>query len=131
MDRASATVYVVDDDDGVRDSLRALLETHGFAVESFASSDAFITRYDGRSRGCLVLDLHMPRAGGMDVLDRLRKTIGSDLPVVLITGHGGKATEAYVRDAGANAYLEKPFDPEAFLAIVSNLLERSLSIASR
>ena len=131
MDAALATVYVVDDDDGVRESLQALLESHGFDVEAFASSDAFIENFDSRTRGCLVLDLHLPRVGGLVVLDRLRKTIGSDLPVLLITGHGGKATQAFVLDAGASAYLDKPFDPEVFVAIVLNLLERSLSATSR
>lgn len=127
MKRAFSTVFIVDDDDGVRESLRALLETHGLAVEDFATSDDFIAQYDGRPDGCLILDLHMPRSGGMVVLEKLRKSVGSMLPVLLITGHGGKATRAFVLDAGADAYLDKPFDPEVLVAIVGNLLQRSLA----
>jgi len=128
--RAFATVYVVDDDDGVRESLRALLEAHGFVVEDFSSSDDFIARYDGRPHGCLILDLHLPRSGGMVVLENLRKTIGTTLPVLLITGHGGRATRAFVLNAGADAYLDKPFDSDVLLVIVRDLLDRSLSTIS-
>lgn len=127
MKRAFATIYVVDDDDAVRDSLCALLEAHGFVVQDFSSSEAFLAGYDGRSHGCLVLDLHLPRFGGLVVLESLRKQIGSSLPVVLITGHGGRTTRVAALEAGADRYLEKPFDPGELLEIALELLLGSLA----
>ena len=127
MKRAFATVFIVDDDDGVRDSLCALLETHGFVVEDFGSSEAFLARYDGRPHGCLVLDLHLPRSGGMVVLESLHQPVGSRLPVLLITGDGSRTTRAAVLDAGADAYLEKPFQADVLIETVRDLLHRSLS----
>jgi len=125
VSRNSPTVYVVDDDADVRDSLRALLESYGLAVEDFACVEEFVTRYDGGEQGCLVLDLHLPRAGGMVVIDWLRRRMGSALPILVITGHGDEATRNAVLTAGGNAFLEKPFESDRLFATI-----RSLSTAA-
>ena len=123
MATPAATVYLVDDDDAVRESLTALLETHGLVVEAFASGDAFQRHATAGLNGCLILDLQLPHRNGLHVLDWLRRTLHSDLPVLLVTGHGDKATRASAHQAGVNGYLEKPFDTSALADMVKAILE--------
>ena len=127
VDQVSATIYVVDDDAEVRGSLRALLESYALAVEDFASADAFAARYDDSLHGCLVLDLHLPRIGGMVVIDWLRRQMRSALPIVVITGHGDQATRAAVLAAGGNAFLEKPLDTDRLVATILGLSSTNAS----
>jgi two-component system response regulator FixJ len=103
------TVYIVDDDEAVRDSARAVLEAHSFDVEDFDSGTAFLDRYraDG-VEGCLVLDINMPRLDGFGVLRALHAP-RPGLPVVVITARADSTTEARVRAAGAALLVEKPF----------------------
>ncbi|WP_189051638.1 response regulator transcription factor [Aliidongia dinghuensis] len=114
----------MDDDEGVRESLHAVLESYAIAVEGFASIDEFIQRYDGRREGCLVLDLHLPRAGGMVVIDWLRRRMRSALPILVITGHGDKATRSAVLAAGADDFMEKPLDIERLVSAIQDLSSR-------
>jgi FixJ family two-component response regulator len=103
----AATIYVVDDDDAVRDSIRVLLECEGFAVVEFASCADFLryARPDGRS--CIVLDVHMPGMGGLELLDRIRRD-KMIMPVIAMTGRPDPAIARAVNRVGA-ALLEKPF----------------------
>src|SRR3990167_8455045 len=81
------TVFVVDDDDAVRDSLAMLLRSVGLPVEAFSSGIAFIDRFRPDLTGCLVLDIRMPKMSGLEVQQKLLE-LGSNLPVIFITGHG-------------------------------------------
>jgi FixJ family two-component response regulator len=117
-------VYLVDDDDAVRESLKALLEAHGLPVEAFACGEAFQRRAAVGLAGCLILDLQLPNRNGMHVMNWLRNTIGSNLPVLMITGHGDEAMRATAQRAGVDFYVEKPFDAAALTERVMILLGR-------
>jgi FixJ family two-component response regulator len=110
----SATVYVVDDDDAVRDSLRSLLESHGLTVQDYASADDFLTDRQQPKAGCLLLDLHMPGMTGLQLLCKLRKDC-SRLPVIVITGRSNPTLNQQIAQAGVFAMLEKPTNDEVLL----------------
>jgi len=107
-------VWVVDDDEAMRSSLKWLIESVGMRVESFASATAFLERhYPGRF-GCLLLDVRMPGMSGLELLDRLR----SDQmlpPTIIITGHGDVPMAVRALKAGAVDFIEKPFNDEVLL----------------
>ena len=110
----SATVHIVDDDDVVRDSFRSLLESHGLAVRDYASAEDFLADRQQPKFGCLILDLHMPRMTGLQLLGELQKQ-GSHLPVIAITGRGDATLKQQVAQAGAFAFLEKPMNEEVLM----------------
>jgi FixJ family two-component response regulator len=121
----TAKVYIIDDDDGLRESLRALLECYDFAVEDHASGTTFLDTYRDDGKGCLVLDLHMPKPDGLDVLARLRGPLKSRLPVVLVTGRGDKELRERVLAAGADCYIEKPVDVDQLVSTIHGLLAKA------
>lgn len=114
-------VYVVDDDEAVRDSLRLLLEDHAFVVRDFASCEAFFAGAGEPDGGCLVLDLHFPGMDGLALLRRLAEA-PRRLPVIVITGRSDAATVSAVRAAGAIALIEKPFEHDLLLATIDRAL---------
>ncbi|HVM83408.1 MAG TPA: response regulator [Candidatus Binatia bacterium] len=103
------TIYIVDDDEGVRDSARALLESYDLAVEDFASARDFLAAFDEEVGGCLLLDLNMPEMGGFELLEVLRER-HVNIPVIIVTAQGDAAAKERARRAGAFALLEKPVD---------------------
>jgi len=107
----TATIYIVDDDDAVRDSMRALLESHGLAVRDYASAHRFLDDEEVHERNglprCLLLDLHMPGMGGAELLERLREA-NSPIPVIVLTGRADVPLRDRVIRAGARVLLEKP-----------------------
>lgn len=112
---AVATVFVVDDNVGVRKSLRALLESAGLAVETYASAEEFLAAYDPEHPGCLVLDVRLRHGfSGLDLQDELhrRKAI---LPIIVLTGHGDVQTSVRALKAGAFDFLQKPAPPSMLL----------------
>ena len=110
-----SNVYIVDDDDGVRDSLQVFLEAAGYAVRDFASPQDFLAVAETIDFGCVLVDLQMPGMDGLELKHQLnaRKI---KLPVVVITGHGDIATAVEAMRAGAKDFIEKPFTDEAILA---------------
>ena len=116
-------VYVIDDDEAVRDSMSMLLESADLAFRCFASADAFITEYDGSQRGCLVLDIRMPGMNGIELQQTLKR-IDSSLPIVFITGHGDVAMAVEAMRQGAFDFLRKPVDEEAFLERIGHALDQ-------
>jgi len=105
----SPQVFLVDDDDAYRRSLRFLLESSGFNVRDFASAEAFLREYREELPGCLVLDLRMPGLSGIELQDQLRHD-GVELPIIFITGHGDVPVSVQAMKGGAIDFLEKPFD---------------------
>lgn len=112
------TVYVVDDDEAVRDSLRALIESAGHAVETFSSGEEFLDRFrPDAAGGCLVLDVRMAGMTGIDLQARLRDR-GIRMPVIVITGHGDVPLAVTAMKHGAFDFIEKPFANDRILAAI-------------
>ncbi|MEM7221852.1 MAG: response regulator [Pseudomonadota bacterium] len=118
---SEACVFVVDDDDAVRLSLKALLESAGHAVETFASGRAGLEGLAERDRGCLLLDVMLPDMSGLDVLKAL-KAQDCILNVILITGYGDVPTAVKAMKFGAFDFVEKPFDDEDLLTRIEDAL---------
>jgi FixJ family two-component response regulator len=116
-----AQVTIVDDDEGVRDSLKMLLEFHGVGVVGLASAGELWASTRAGLPDCLILDLHLPDIGGLEILRRLRAR-GKAPPVIVITGQGDQATRDTVLDTGAFAYLEKPFSEATLMAALGGAL---------
>ena len=125
MDFGNATVFIVDDDDAVRDSLRLLMKSAGFHAEAFESAEAFLGSYDRQQTGCLVLDIRMPGMSGLE-LQRELANRECPLPVIFITAHGDipMAVEA-VRN-GALDFIQKPFDDKQLVGKIEHALSESL-----
>ena len=123
-------VYLVDDDDAVRDSLKTLLESYGLEVRDFSSGREFLANAAVAEAACLILDLHLPVVSGLDLLTMMRQQRMS-LPVVLITGRSDKETRERALRAGAVAFLEKPVREDALIAAIdAALAKRRPAIAS-
>ena len=113
-------VYIVDDDEAVRDSIRLLLESSGFAAQEFASADLFL-KSETADMGCLLLDLHMPGISGLELL-RVLRSRGMRRPVIVVSGRRDPVQDAEVWAAGASALLSKPFDDQQLLDLVAEAL---------
>jgi two-component system, LuxR family, response regulator DctR len=111
---AGAVVYVVDDDDAVRDAVRMLFRTANLEVETFASAAAFLEQAEFQRRCCVLLDIRMPGMTGTDVHDELLQR-GVRAPVIFITGHGDIPMAVQAMRKGAYDFIEKPFDDEQLL----------------
>ncbi len=120
---ASKLVHVIDDDDALRDSLRFLLASAKFDVETYESATAFLAALPQIKGGCIVTDVRMPRLSGIELLRRL-KSMSVDLPVIVMTGHGDIALAVDAMKEGAIEFLEKPFDDEVLLKAVGVALDR-------
>lgn len=114
-------VSIVDDDESLRRSVKNLLTSVGFRVETFASAEAFLQSAHRADTRCVVLDLRMPGMGGADLLLHLGAA-GSSIPVVILTAHSDDAARRRTLQAGAVAFLGKPFHGEALLAAVRRAL---------
>jgi two-component system, LuxR family, response regulator FixJ len=123
-------IYVIDDDEAVRQSLEFLLKTAGMTARGFESAAAFLEVLPQISSGCIVTDVRMPDVTGIDLLRRV-KELGSDIPVIVITGHGDVSLAVEAMKIGAVDFLEKPFDDDALLAAVRAALDRSADAAQR
>jgi len=110
-------VCVVDDDESLRRSVRNLLSSVGFRVETFASAEAFLESTHRANTGCLVLDLRMAGMNGLDLLGHLAAT-GSRIPVIILTAHGDEEARRRSLEAGAIAFLGKPFRSDALVDAV-------------
>ena len=119
----SGTVYVVDDDEAVRDSLGMLFRAAGLRAETFASAQAFIERGSWQRPACLVLDIRMPGLSGTALQDALLER-GVRIPIVFITGHGDIPMAVAAMKKGAHEFVEKPFDDHQLLGHVMSALQR-------
>lgn len=115
-------VYVVDDDDAVRNAVRLLFRTADLEVETFPSAAAFLAQADLERRCCLLLDIRMPGMTGSDLHDELRGR-GVRAPMIFITGHGDIPMAVEAMRKGAYDFIEKPFDDEQLLGQVLNALD--------
>ena len=115
-------VYIVDDDNAVRDSLSLLLGLRGYATKSFATGDEFLAVVDAATPGCVLLDLRMPGTEGLGVQSALAAR-GVRMPVIVLTAHGDAASARAALKAGAFEFLEKPVDD----ALLGKTIEAALA----
>jgi len=128
--QSEAAVYVIDDDDAVRESLEFLLRTANLTVRAFESATAFLPFLPQVKSGCVITDVRMPDISGIELLKRVKET-APDLPVIVITGHGDVPLAVEAMKVGAADFLEKPFDDEALLTVVRAALDRSATVGKR
>jgi two-component system response regulator FixJ len=121
MPDATPTVFVVDDDEPVRDAIALLLETVDLPCETFASAQDFLDAYDGGRSGCLVLDIRMPGMSGLELQEHLRKA-GAPIPIVFITGHGDIPMAVEAMKRGAVDFIRKPFRDQELLDRIQEAL---------
>ncbi len=123
-------IYVIDDDEAVRQSLEFLLRTAGMSARGFESAKAFMDAMPEISSGCVITDVRMPGMSGTDLLRHIRQT-NPDLPVIVITGHGEISLAVEAMKIGAVDFLEKPFNDEHLLNAVSAALTRDADATLR
>ncbi len=117
------TVFVVDDDQAMRNSLKWLIESVGMKVETYPSADEFIKDYYPGRSGCLLLDVRMPGMSGLDLQEYfVRESL--HVPIIIITGHGDVPMAVRAMKAGAVDFIEKPFNDEMLLDSIRNALAR-------
>jgi len=125
------TVFVVDDDEDVRDSLRFLIESAKLKVQAFASADEFLDAYEPDAPGCLVLDVRMPGMGGLELQQRLIDERAL-LPVIILTGHGDVPMSVRAMKAGAFQFLEKAGnDDDDLLEHIKGAIEHDENLRRR
>ena len=117
-------VHVVDDDASVRESLSMLLEAAGFAVRTYDSANAFLDAASDRRAGCVLTDVQMPELNGLELQRRLAER-GIGLPVIVMTGHADVPIAVEALKAGATDFLEKPFDDEHLIGVVTGAIAAS------
>ena len=116
------TIYVVDDDEAVRDSLQWLLEGKDYRVRCFDSAESFLSRYDPREVACLLVDIRMDGMSGLELQDKLLER-KSPLPIVFITGHGDVPMAVDTMKKGALDFIQKPFKEEQLVLLVERMLD--------
>jgi two-component system response regulator TtrR len=129
-DTAPATVYIVDDDEGVRNSLAALLLAGGYVAQPFASGPDFLAQVDMAQPGCVLLDLRMDGMSGLQVFDEMRKR-QTVLKTVFLSAHGELASAVAAVKQGAVDWLEKPSNEQTLLTAVSKATHLSVAEAQR
>ncbi len=123
MAEQESTVFVVDDDDAVRDSMRWLVESIGLPVETYASAREFLETHDPNRPGCLVLDVRMPGMSGLDLQEKLHEN-GIVIPIIVVTGHGDVPTAVRAIKAGAVEFIEKPVNDQLLLDTIQRCIEK-------
>jgi len=120
----NSCVYIVDDDEAVRDSLSFLLESKGYVIKSFSSALDFLAAAPALPIGCLIVDIRMPEIDGLELQERL-KAGGLDFPMIVITGHADVPLAVRAMKAGAIDFIQKPFTSETILDGLAEALSRS------
>lgn len=120
-------VYIVDDDEAVRDSTGMLMQSVGLAVETYPRADAFLSAYRDDVIACLVLDVRMPGMSGTE-LQSVLKERGIDVPIIFITGHGDVPMAVNALQAGAVDFLQKPFRQQELLDRVNAVLDEEAAL---
>ncbi|MEM7250416.1 MAG: response regulator FixJ [Pseudomonadota bacterium] len=121
MEEPDPIVFIVDDDDEVRDSLEDLIDSVGYQTEKFGSAADFLAGFDPSRSGCLVLDIRMPGMSGLELQERLNEE-GISLPIIFITGHGDVPMAVEAMRRGAVDFIQKPFRDQDLLDRVNAAL---------
>ncbi len=121
MSEKNATIFIVDDDEAIRDSLDVLLKTVDLSTTTFSSGDEFLEAYDPGWEGCILLDIRMPGTSGMEVQKRLAES-GCSIPIIFITGHGDIPMAVEAMHIGAFDFIQKPFRDQDLLDRIDQAL---------
>jgi two-component system, LuxR family, response regulator FixJ len=124
MGSSEATVFIVDDDEAVRDSLGLLLRSVGYRARCYAGAKDFLKAFDPRDYGCLVLDIRMPGMTGLELQKHLAE-IGCNIPIVFITGHGDIPMAVEAVRQGAVDFLQKPFQDQELVDRINDALKQA------
>lgn len=119
----TSTVFVVDDDDSLRDAIRSLLRSVGHTVEMYQSAEEFLQHRNPTQPGCLVLDIRLPDTSGLELQKTLRE-MNDRIPIIFITGHGDVPMSVQTMKAGAMDFLLKPFRDQDLLETIQAALRR-------
>jgi two-component system CheB/CheR fusion protein len=129
----SPTVFLIDDDDALREAMRELIKRKGWPVEAFASGEAFLEANRPGRKGCLLVDARLPGLGGIALLQRLKEE-NHALPSIMITGHGDVSMAVEAMKAGAIDFIEKPVSPHKLLLAIESALKiarNSMELSAR
>ncbi|MDM0106323.1 response regulator [Variovorax sp. J22R24] len=121
---AEPTVFIVDDDEAYRDSVKELVSSVGLPAETFSSALEFLDAFDPARPGCLVLDVRMARMSGLALQERLSK-MGATIPIVFISGHGDIAMAVKAVKEGAVDFVQKPYREQQLLDAIDEALRRA------
>ena len=127
MAKAHFSVFVVDDDESVRASLKLLIESNGYHVVTFKSAEDFLDSGLEENPFCLILDIQLPGMSGFQLQEHLVQS-GSRIPVIFITGHDHNRMEEEAKRLGAIAYLRKPFDEQGLLEAIRSVEMKGLEL---
>lgn len=122
--RSGLVIYIVDDDDSVRNGLSRLMRASGMAVQAFASPEKFLDAVSGASRGCVLLDMTMLHMTGLDVQAKLKEK-GVHMPVIAVSARESDEVRAAARALGARFFLHKPVDDQALLDAIAWVSENA------
>ncbi len=122
MMEPETTVFVVDDDQALRESLSRLMGSVGLPVETYPSAQAFLDSHDASRPGCLLLDIRMPGMSGLELQERLAQT-GAGMPIIIISGHADVEQAVRAMKTGAVDFIKKPYNGEVLVNHVRRALE--------
>ncbi len=125
MSQSEPLVFIVDDDDAVRDSISWLISSVDLKVRAYSSAGDFLDQCRPGRAGCLITDIRMPEISGLELQDELNRR-GCDIPVIVITGHGDVQTAVRAMKAGAFDFIEKPFNDQLLLDLVNRAVASSV-----
>ena len=117
-------IYVIDDDEAMRDSLNFLLDSSGFGVTLFDNAQSFLDALPGLAFGCVVSDVRMPGIDGIELLKRM-KTQHSPFPILIMTGHGDVPLAVEAMKLGALDFLEKPFEDDRLVTMIESAIRQA------
>lgn len=124
--REQLTVYIVDDDNAVRDALALSLSLRGYRTAMFASAEDFLAAFDPVAAGCIIADIRMPGMSGLELQAELAKR-GSRIPVAILTAHGDVSSARTAFRSSAVDFLEKPYDDEQLVRAIETAFEREIA----
>ncbi len=120
------TVYIIDDDEAIRESMAMLMRSKALRAEVFSGAQEFLEKCNPESAGCLLVDVRMPKISGLE-LQQLLSAQGYSLPVIVMTGHGDVALAVQAMKAGAIDFIEKPFDEATLLTSIHLCLQKQIN----
>ena len=129
MNNATTTVFIIDDDSAIRDSLSLMIEQEDIAVQAFESAEAFLAAYQPECRGCAIIDIRMPGMDGLELHEVLLQR-NILLPVIFLTGHGDIPMSVQAMKTGAVDFLTKPVTREKLMASVRAAVQKSERVLS-